>query len=348
MKALLLGASLAALQAFFPLIVNPVLGVAPPPATSYANPGGTGDRSAFWTVTTNIVPGSGAVDKLVNGNTTADLSNGFKFNSASERLLWFKVTAADGFAYIIDAFKWYADASNDHDDWLVAGTNNDLDYVEMGTVTLAGGANVGSPVEFTWTNSNKAFKSYIVWQKPGSLPSTTPWNVEIEFKISTAYTAYASPTNVPSYANKWGFLDRSALITITTTSATGGGTLSNLVDGVGTDDASGSWWFGGGESGRVMKFDMGSGQAARVTEAQMWQDGNTNCGTWQAAWSDDDSAYTDYGTPQTWGGAGSPFVATMSFGDPGGAHRYLRLTQTSGTTSSSPFQREILLKASRA
>lgn len=38
-----------------------------PPATSYANAGGTGDRTASITVTSNITPDSGALNTIVNG-----------------------------------------------------------------------------------------------------------------------------------------------------------------------------------------------------------------------------------------------------------------------------------------
>lgn len=321
--------------AFFPLVVALSVGSAAAPVTDYGNSGGTGDRSGSITVTTNITPSSGTVAKLVNGSTTADATNAFKMGASTDKLKYIQFDF--GTSKCINAFKWYTDASNSHGDWIWSATNDQITYTELKTCTMAGGA--PGATEFTYTNT-KGYRYYILWQKPGSLPSTTPWNTEIEFKIAAA-SAYSPPTTIASYTWKYGFLDRSAFITPTTTSTTGGGTLSNLVDGDAADNASDSWWFGGGQTGREVVFDFGT--AVKLNEVTFMQDLSTNQGSWQAAYSDDNASYTNFGAAFTWGGAAN---STGDLSAMPSAHRYVKFTQQSGTTSSSPFQREILFKGS--
>lgn len=311
------------------------------PATSYANSGGTGNRSAFWTVTTNITPGSGAVANLVNGNLTGDATNAFKMASASDRLKWIRFHATDGNAYCIDALKLFSDVVNDHDDWFIGATNNGEDWVELGTLSQLAGAVAGT--EYTFTNTGY-FSDYIIWQKPGSLLSTVPWVEEIDFKISASGTPTSVATNVASYLNKYGFLDRTAFLTVTSTSGNGGGTPSNLVDGAAVDNSTDAWWFQGGQSGREIVFDAGVGNTLRVEEITWWQDTTTSHGTWQPYWGDNALAYTSFDSPKTLGGVA---VETITLAAMPTGKRALRLLQVTGTTSSSPFLREALLKSSK-
>lgn len=307
----------------------PLTGAFPPggpsSVTSYGNDQGSP------TVTTNIVPGSGSVSDLVDGVTG---SGGFTFASPLDRLKWIRFTFS--VPKIIDAMRWFADVSNDHDDWIVAATNDSITWVELATINLSG---VPGGTEFTWTNPN-AFTSYILWQKVGSLPSTVPISREVQWKIATG-SSYSPPTNVPSYAWKYGFLDRTSFITITSTSGTGGGTLSNLVDGAAVDNSTDSWWFSGGQTGREFVFDFGT--AVKLAEMTVMQDNSTSQGTWQPAWSNDGVSFTNFGSPVTIGGAVNSIQDLSAMP---AAHRYVRLLQVTGTTSSSPFQREWLFKGS--
>lgn len=346
MKSLLASVSCAALLAMFPLVVTmgQKIGGAAAPSTSYGNPGGTGNRSSFWTVTTNITPSSGTVDNLVDGAIAANATDAFKMGSSSDRLKWIRFHATDGNAYCIDAFKWYADASNNHNDWLWAGTVNGEDWVELKDVVGLNGST--SFVEYTYTNI-RGFTDYILWQKPGSLPSAVPFNEEIEFKISTAVSPASVATNVASYANKFGFLDRTAFLTVTSTSGNGGGTPSNLVDGGALDNSADAWWFTGGQSGREIVWDAGVGNTIRVEAIGWYQDNITSHGTWQPYWGDNSLAYTSFDSPKTLGGAGAPFYTEIALSGMPTGKRALRLLQVTGTTSSSPFLRESLLKASK-
>lgn len=326
--------SIAALlfQAMIPLPVSfgqKIGAAAPPPSTSYGNPQGSP------TVTTNITPGSGTVASIVDGNT----GTGFKFSTSTLRLQWIMLDFGAGTERCIDAFKVYTDnpGTTTTDGWLWAGSNDLISFVDLVSLTLGGGLNAYT--EYTYTNA-KGFRYYILWQKPGTGITTVPLYAEFLFKIDTA-AAYTVPTNVPSYAWKYGFKDRTGFISITTTSTIGGGTISNAVDGEAVDNTTDSWWFGGGQTGRVVRFDFGT--AVKLTEVTFWQDNTTSQGTFQSAWSDDDASYTDFGSPVTWGGAA---IAVGDLSAMPAAHRYVRFTQVTGTTSSSPFQREVLFKGS--
>lgn len=320
---------------------------AAPPSTSYSNPGGTGNRASFWTITTNITPSSGAVANIINGNLTADATNSFKMGAAGDKLKYIKFTATDGNAYCIDELRFEADLTNDMDDWMVGATNNDEDYVELGTlVNFHGGLHTLWP----WTNTNY-FKSYIFWQIPGGLLSTNPFIEEFEFKISTSGSPYSVPTNVPSYLNKYGFLDRTGFMTITTTATTGGGTINNLLDGAAGTNSTDAWFPNSGQSAREIVFDVGSGNTWRATEAQWFSDSLTDHGTWQASWSDDGSSYTNFGSTFTVGGGTAVniqnVVRTIDLSAMPTGHRFMKWTQTSGTTSSGPWNYEVLIKSAK-
>jgi hypothetical protein len=324
LKTLLGSVALVGLASF---LISPFnFGVVP--VTSYGNPQGSP------TITTNITPGSGTVASI-NDGVTAD---GFKFNSSLDRLKWIMFDFGAGNERCIDAWKIFTDASNTAGAWAWGATNDLTSWAEFLSSFTLGGAS-SNYTEYTYTNTN-GFRYYIMWQKPGSIVSTVPKFSDLKFKIATA-SAYSVPTNVASYLWKYGFKDRSSFITVTTTSGTGGGTLSNLVDGDAGDNSTDSWWFQGGQTGRSMRFDFGT--AVKLTEITFMQDLTTSQGTWQPSFSDDGSTTTNFGSPITWGGAANS-VGDLSAWT--GTHRYLHLTQVTGTTSSSPFQREILIKGS--
>lgn len=330
--------SLLALQAFFPVVVVAMAATAGPalPVTSYGNNQGSP------TVTTNITPSSGAVANLVDNDQTANSTHSFKMGSASDVLKYIRFDFGAGTERCIDAFKWYQDTSNAHGDWLWGASNDLITYVELATVTLGG----ASPFqEYTYTNT-KGYRYYILWQKPGSIPATTPWCEEILFKIDTA-AAYTPPTNVATYLNKFGFLDRTGFMTVTFSGTVGGGTTSNAVDGAGVTNSTDSWFWNSGQSSTSLKFDAGVGNSFVLKEMTWMQDLGTSHGTWQLAGSNDDSTYTninvDAGTTITLGGS---INAVYAFSGNTTAYRYYKLTQMTGTTSSSPWLREALFKTS--
>jgi hypothetical protein len=142
----------------------------------------------------------------------------------------------------------------------------------------------------------------------------------------------------PSYANTGGTGDRTAIITVTTTAALGGGTPSNLVDGAKANNNTDAMWWNAGQTLREIKFDFGAKKL--ITEAKWYQNGPSSSGTWKWQGSNDNSTYTDLSTgfTMTAGGAGD-VIGDLSANTTG--YRYYKALQTAGATNDTPWLWEI-------
>lgn len=331
----------------FPVVVSsgqkPGLVGAAAPVTSYANAGGTGDRTAIITVTSNSCMNAGTDSNLVDG--------AFGTNSTDSRDFHSGVTGGfieqdfgAGNEKVIDEWKWYQDNTSTHSTWVVEAGNDGLHWVELkASFTLGGTA--GAQV-ISWTNS-LAFRRYRLRQThDNSGASSSPWDEEIENKLVGA-TVTTPVTNVQSYGSRGGAGNRTSIITITTTATMGGGsTIDKLINGTafraGTDNATDSCFWSGGQSGVEVKLDFGASYSPIITEMTWFQDGVGSHGDWKMAVSADDMSYTDIGSSFTLGGAARQTYTSMSGNVL--ARRYMKLIQLTGTTSSGPWLREMWLK----
>lgn len=145
--------------------------------TSYANPGGTGNRTATITVTTTATLGGGTINMLVDGSQ----ANGLWWTGAqSSRTMTFDFGA--GASKVIDEFKWYQDvalAGNGHGTWVFGGSNDNSTYTEF-PETFALGANVATA---TYPVTNTFGYRYYRLRQTFNQTSSTPFLREIEFKI---------------------------------------------------------------------------------------------------------------------------------------------------------------------
>jgi hypothetical protein len=145
----------------------------PPPTTSYANPGGTGNRTATITVTTTITLGGGTISQLVDGSYALNIW----FTAQTLRTITFDFGA--GASKYIDEFKWYQANAIGHGTWVFGGSNDDSSYIEFPeTFTLGSAATQTVPV----TNTS-AYRYYRLRQTSGATNSG-PNIGEIEFKIA--------------------------------------------------------------------------------------------------------------------------------------------------------------------
>jgi hypothetical protein len=146
------------------------------PATSYANPGGSGDRTASITITATPTQ-SGSNTILINGA----IDNGYFWNDTSSGntvVFDFGVGASK----IIDEFTWYQDVGVNHGTWVFGGSNDNVSYTEFPESFLLGNVN-GADVEPV-TNST-GYRYYRLRQISGNVTST-PWIREVTFKIADA------------------------------------------------------------------------------------------------------------------------------------------------------------------
>lgn len=147
-------------------------------ATSYANAGGTGDRTA--TITTTSAPGdlfgAGNLAKLINGDLTA---NDCWFNVRSSAFMKFQF----GSQKVIDTFRWKQSNGNPHGVWKWFGSNDDISYDPLGNDFTLEGVSGGAFNEITEPAGNTVgYLYYSMVQQSGGTGSG-PFLYEIEFKI---------------------------------------------------------------------------------------------------------------------------------------------------------------------
>jgi len=146
-------------------------------ATSYANPGGSGDRTAQITVSLHSITGSGSVSDIVDGTQ----SNEFFFTGISPPgYIQFDFGSSSN--KIIDGLKWYqdTDAGNHGNDWSMDVSSDGSSWTAVhGPFEVEAGT---AMTETTWTNTLLSGRYWRLYKPAGSV-SSTPYIREVEFRI---------------------------------------------------------------------------------------------------------------------------------------------------------------------
>lgn len=143
-----------------------------------------------------------------------------------------------------------------------------------------------------------------------------------------------------SYSNLGGTGIRNPAITVTPSAGlVASGVSTAILDGTQAD----SYWWNSGQTTATLTFDFGSGQSVVIDEFKWYQDSAHSQGTWKWAGSNDNSTFTDLLTGINLGNGAA--TNTYSYTNTT-AYRYYKLIQTGGSTSSSPYIREIEFKIS--
>ena len=138
----------------------------------------------------------------------------------------------------------------------------------------------------------------------------------------------------PSYTNPLASGFRKSEITVATTGGQITGTPADGLWGYLTN----SWFWATSAAARTITWTFPV--PVRMTAISFFQDNTASQGNWQMAGSNDGAAWTDLGSPFAWGGAGlseGTFI-NVNF------YTQYRLTLSSGSTSSSPFQQQQIFK----
>lgn len=306
--------------------------------TSYANWGGTGNRTHLITVTTSGITGGCPGNygpPLVNGITNqTNCTDATAWGSNTAAVIKFDFRA--GNLMVIDEFKWYQNVAASNGTWSFAGSNDDSSYTDLLTgINLGNGAATNT---YSFSNST-GYRYYKLYQTAGNT-SATPWLQEIEFKIAN------SDASATSYDKAGGKGNRSASITGSYSGLVGGcgsNYAQPLVDGSFVNGCSTAAAWGGANTAGILTFDFGVGASKIIDEFSWYQDVNATHGTWKISGSNDNSSYTDLGTGITLGVTSGFGSAAFAFTNTTG-YRYYRLTQTGGTTSATSWDREIEFK----
>ena len=143
-------------------------------ATSYANPGGTGDRTASITVTgTGIV---GTLSHFVDGS----LGLGEWFNDAT--LIRFDF----GTAKVIDEAKFYQNDPSTQGSWQWQGGPDGAAWTNLGAPFTLGGATVQTITALAGNTTGYRFYQLV---RVSGATSSLPWVHEFEFKIDVPAAA---------------------------------------------------------------------------------------------------------------------------------------------------------------
>jgi hypothetical protein len=178
------------------------------------------------------------------------------------------------------------------------------------------------------------FRGATTWQR---LAAGTAGNL-LQTNGAGADPTWVSPPAGGSGAAMWNWafcgIPAPAGITGSTTATLGAGTVTAAL----VKASIGNWyWLNSGQSGRTWTIDLGSAEV--ISGILNFQDIIATQGTWQPQYSDDNITYTNIGATSTWNAVMNTWTFTNST-----AHRYWRLTQTSGTTSNASWQQGTMLR----
>lgn len=165
-------------------------------ATSYANPGGQGDRTASITVTSNFTP-QGTMSNAVDGasaNNSTD-SFGFQGGVTSGNTITFDFGA--GALKIIDEFTWVQQTAATQGTWKWSWSNDNSAYTDLTTGIAIAGVSSTTVVP---VSSNPSGARYYRLTQTGGATDASPWIQEVTFKIDglAGVNAVAAQT-VPAF-----------------------------------------------------------------------------------------------------------------------------------------------------
>jgi hypothetical protein len=288
---------------------------------------GRGNRTSGITVTTTLTVSQGTINNLVDGgfgNNSTDSIEVSPGQSAKEIKFDF------GIPKKITGFARYYSSSADSSSWKLTASADDTTYVDITNSV----APTGVVAKINSTGTNDGFYRYYKLVQTAGTTSNSPWYREVEFRIVDDGTADNVAEIAPAYANFLGNGDRQGYIIIAGTTSWSSGTLA-LINGSTADTS----FFVFGQSGTYVEFDFGTD--CLITELTWEQSNSTSHGTWKWQYFNG-STWVDVGSSFTLGGSTSQVITAMSAMTT--FHSRYRLQQVSGTTSSSPFIREITFK----
>lgn len=151
-------------------------------ATSYANTGGTGNRTASISATdSGIVWAAGTTPNLINGSFAQNSSNSVDETTVSITGQWIQFDFGVNTFRLIDEMKFYAASNNTNYNVTFQGSDSTSGFTDFTTAnmnqTTTGGTNSTGV-----TASTGGYRYYRIFGNSGVGANT--WFEEIEFKIS--------------------------------------------------------------------------------------------------------------------------------------------------------------------
>lgn len=146
---------------------------------SYANNGGTGNRTSIITETTNGV-GMTSLTALLDGDTTSNGRNFWNVTPALDGSQWVKFDFGSGSLAVITESKYYQQTSTDQGTWKWQGSNDNSAWTDIGTTFSL--ATAATTISTTMSANTTGYRYYRMLGISGA-NSNGPWIYQMEFKI---------------------------------------------------------------------------------------------------------------------------------------------------------------------
>lgn len=147
------------------------------PATSYANPGGTGNRASLITVSGTLAGGPGTLADVVDGSATDEF-----LPTAGQTTATIKFDFLTGAQKYIDAVKLFGNATASFGVYTWEGSNDDVSYTPLATGITITATVAGNEMAFVPAVATR-FRYFQFRQTSGSTTAGSYWR-EMDFKIN--------------------------------------------------------------------------------------------------------------------------------------------------------------------
>lgn len=295
-------------------------------ATSYSGPGGQGDRRNDIQI---VLTGFGTYYASKIGRQYALIDG----TNASSKMDWPAVSSAmvlfdfgPGHTRIIDEFTWRQSDSTSHGTWTFEGSNDNVSYTSLTSITLGG--STAQVVSFT----NTADYRYYRLRQTAGVTNGAVWLQGIDFKIDQGVAALTSAYSALARG------DRRTSIAMSTTFGLGGASiLDKLIDGdaINAGGYSNACWFLS-QQNKAILFDFAIPTIVdKLT--WIWDMGNISAGFYTFEGSNDNISYTTLGSSFEIAG-----FCSQNFFSNTTAYRYYRISgPTTGTMSGNGWMLEV-------
>lgn len=166
--------------------------------TSYANPGGTGNRAGLITMSGTLLFNSGSFATYINGVTSDAASNTIITTNQTGKTIQFDFGL--GNEKVIDEFKYYTGNGSPQGPWVVQASQDSLVWNDVGTPFALTGAGSFAAVTFSvpMAGNVTSYRYYRFHQVSVGLTSASPQQGELEFKL----LAQAPPAPPGSFSDQ--------------------------------------------------------------------------------------------------------------------------------------------------
>jgi hypothetical protein len=159
---------------------------------SYSNAGGTGDRTASITVTSDLTY-TGPISHFVNGS----FAHTVYWDPQTQAVAGKHITFGFAAPKLITEAKFYQDGNNSHGTWKWQGSNDNANWIDIGTSFVLGVTT--TQVQTSLSGNTIGYKYYRLLGVSGNTNADGwPYITEFEFKIGNIVIAFNPLTDVAS------------------------------------------------------------------------------------------------------------------------------------------------------